>query len=138
MQRTIRVRLKLSDFIDQEHETVVMEKISSIHEDLKVLVLLHLLYDEGDNVKLRDFLLRWEDKLHFRTVIKEGSDMSSDEFIFFDIIPEGMKHSEWSRFTYPYGDKFLIISGLKQLYDCIKFISSDKPRKRQKRNDYED
>ena len=115
-----------------------MEKISSIHEDLKVLVLLHLWYDEGDNVKLRDFLLRWEDKLHFKTVIKEGSDMSSDEFIFFDIIPEGMKHSEWSRFTYPYGDKFLIISGLKQLYDCIKFISSDKPTKRQKRNDYED
>ena len=27
---------------------------------------------------------------------------------------------------------------LKQLYDCVKFITTDKPNKRQKRNDYED
>ena len=138
MQRTIRVRIKLSDFIDTEYEDDVMNSISKVHSDLQSLILLHLWYNEGDDVKLKNFLMRWEDKLHFKTVVKEGKGVTSDEFIFFDILPTEEKHEVWSRFTYQYVDKKNIVDGLKELYDCVKFIISDKPNKRQKRNDYED
>ena len=138
MQRTMRVRIKLSDFIDTEYEDDVMNSISKVHSDLQSLILLHLWYKEGDDIKLKDFLMRWEDKLHFKTIVKEGTKVTSDEFIFFDILPIEEKHEVWSRFTYQYGDKANIVNGLKELYDCVKFITSDKPNKRQKRNDYED
>jgi len=138
MQRTMRVRIKLSDFIDTEYEDDVMNSISKVHSDLQSFILLHLWYNEGDDVKLKDFLMRWEDKLHFKTVVKQGTDMTSDEFVFFDILPIEEKHEVWSRFTYQYKDKANIVNGLKELYDCVKFITSDKPNKRQKRNDYED
>ena len=138
MQRTMRVRIKLSDFIDTEYEDDVMNSISKVHSDLQSLILLHLWYNEGDDVKLKDFLMRWEDKLHFKTIVKEGTNVTSDEFIFFDILPIEEKQEVWSRFTYQYGDKANIVNGLKELYDCVKFITSDKPNKRQKRNDYED
>ena len=134
----MRVRIKLSDFIDTEYEDDVMNSISKVHSDLQSLILLHLWYKEGDDIKLKDFLMRWEDKLHFKTIVKEGTNVTSDEFIFFDILPIEEKHEVWSRFTYQYGDKANIVNGLKELYDCVKFITSDKPNKRQKRNDYED
>jgi len=138
MQRTMRVRLKLSDFIDTDYEDDVMKSIIKVHSDLQSLILLHLWYDEGDSIKLKNFLMKWEDKLHFKTVVKEGTNVTSDEFIFFDILPIEEKHEVWSRYTYQYADKTNIVNGLKELYDCVKFITSDKPTKRQKRNDYED
>jgi len=138
MQRTMRVRLKLSDFIDTEYEDDVMESISKVYSELQSLILLHLWYDEGDNIKLKNFLMKWEDKLHFKTIVKEGTDISSDEFIFFDILPIEKEQANWSRFTYQYKNKKSIVNGLKELYDCVKFITSDKSTKKQKRNDYED
>ena len=138
MQRTMRVRIKLSDFIDTEYEDDVMNSISKVHSDLQSLILLHLWYKEGDDIKLKDFLMRWEDKLHFKTIVKEGTDVTSDEFIFFDILPIEEKQEVWSRFTYQYNNKKSIVTGLNEVYACLKFITSDKPNKRQKRNDYED
>ncbi len=138
MQRTMRVRLKLSDFIDTEYEDDVMESINKVYSELQSLILLHLWYDEGDNIKLKNFLMKWEDKLHFKTIVKEGTDISSDEFIFFDILPIEKEQANWSRFTYQYKNKKSIVNGLKELYDCVKFITSDKSTKKQKRNDYED
>ena len=134
----MRVRLKLSDFIDTEYEDDVMESISKVYSELQSLILLHLWYDEGDNIKLKNFLMKWEDKLHFKTIVKEGTDVSSDEFIFFDILPIEKEQANWSRFTYQYKNKKSIVNGLKELYDCVKFITSDKSTKKQKRNDYED
>ena len=141
MQRTIRVRIKLSDFIDTDYESEVMEMINKTHNDLRVMILLHLWYGEEDVkiIKLKDFLIRWEDKLHFKTVVKQNSSVNNDEFVFYDIIPKDVKQIELSRFSYVYNNKTQIVDGLKQLYDCVKFITEDKPsRKRQKRNDYED
>ena len=88
MQRTIRVRIKLSDFIDTDYESEVMEMINKTHNDLRVMILLHLWYGEEDVkiIKLKDFLIRWEDKLHFKTVVKQNSSVNNDEFVFYDII----------------------------------------------------
>ena len=105
----MRVRMKLSDFIDTEYEDEIMELINNVHKDLQSFILLHLWYNEGDNIKLKDFLMRWEDKLHFKTVVKEGTNVTSDEFIFFDILPKGEKQADWSRFSYRYENKKSII-----------------------------
>ena len=140
MLDSIRVRLKLSDFINTDNEKEIMEMINKTHNDLSTTILLHLWYenDEISSIDLKDFLLRWEDKLHFRTVVKNTSNVTPDEFIFFDVIPSSTPKNESWRFRYTYINTDKIIDGLNELYSCLKFINLDKPSKRQKRNDYED
>ncbi len=134
------VRMKLSDFIDTDIESDVMEMMDKTHTDLKTTIFLNLWYenDEISSSNLKDFLIRWEDKLHFRTKVTQNSEVPHGEFIFYDIVPKGYKDNQRYRFKYEYVSNSKIIDGLKQLYDCLKFITSDKPNKRQKRNDYED
>ena len=134
------VRMKLSDFIDTDIESDVMKIMDKTHTDLKTTIFLNLWYenDEISSKNLKDFLIRWEDKLHFRTKVTQNSKVPHGEFIFYDIVPKGYKDNQRYRFKYEYVSKLKIIDGLKQLYDCLKFITSDKPNKRQKRNDYED
>ena len=140
MLSNIRVRMKLSDFINTDNEKEIMEMINKTHSDLSTTILLHLWYenDEISPIDLKDFLLRWEDKLHFRTVIKNTSNVEQYEFVFFDIIPSSNTENKKYRFAYTYISTDKIIDGLNELYACIKFIKLDKPAKRQKRNDYED
>ena len=140
MLSNIRVRMKLSDFINTDNEKEIMEMINKTHSDLSTTILLHLWYenDEISPIDLKDFLLRWDDKLHFRTVVKSTSHIEQYEFIFFDIIPVGAPKNDKYRFTYSYISIDKIIDGLNELYACIKFIKLDRPAKRQKRNDYED
>ena len=140
MLSNIRVRMKLSDFINTDNEKEIMEMINKTHSDLSTTILLHLWYenDEISSIDLKDFLLRWEDKLHFRTVVKNTSNVEQYEFVFFDIIPISVPKNEKYRFAYTYINTDKIIDGLNELYACIKFIKLDRPAKRQKRNDYED
>ena len=132
--------MKLSDFINTDNEKEIMEMINKTHNDLSTTILLHLWYenDEISSIDLKDFLLRWEDKLHFRTVIKNTSNVEQYEFVFFDIIPISVPKNKKYRFSYTYINTNKIIDGLNELYACLKFINLDKPTKRQKRNDYED
>jgi hypothetical protein len=44
MTTKLSLRLKLSDFINSEIESKIMEKINNIHNELHVAVLLHLWY----------------------------------------------------------------------------------------------
>ena len=114
--------------------------ICKTHNDLRAVILLHMWYDNDDvsPSDLNKFLIRWEDQLFFKTKIKKGSELAIDEFIFFDIIPTDANTNERYRFKYEYSNSSDITKGINQLYDCVKFITSDKPNKRQKRNDYED
>ena len=140
MLSNIRVRMKLSDFINTDNEKEIMEMINKTHNDLSTTILLHLWYenDEISSTDLKEFLLRWEDKLHFRTVVKNTSNVEQYEFVFFDIIPISVPKNKKYRFAYTYTNTDKIIDGLNELYACIKFIKLDRPSKRQKRNDYED
>ena len=140
MLTNIRVRMKLSDFINTDNEKEIMEMINKTHNDLSTTILLHLWYenDEISSIDLKDFLLRWEDKLHFRTIVKNTSNVEQYEFVFFDIIPSSNTENKKYRFAYTYISTDKIIDGLNELYACIKFIKLDRPSKRQKRNDYED
>ena len=83
--------------------------------------------------------MRWEDKLTFKTVVKQGYQLQFNDYIFFDIKPTNVSDSDISkRFTYNYTDANKVLDGLKEFYKVTKFTTSDKPVKRQKRNDYED
>ena len=140
MTSKLSLRLKLSDFINTELESKIMEKINNIHNELHIAVMLYLWFDEDEinNKDLKEFLMRWEDKLHFRTIVKNTSNVEQYEFVFFDIIPISVPKNEKYRFAYTYINTDKIIDGLNELYACIKFIKLDRPAKRQKRNDYED
>ena len=141
MLSKISLRLKLSDFINTDIEETVMNKINQIHSELHVIVSLYLWFEEDEitSKDLKDFLMRWEDKLSFKTVVKQGHKLQVNDYIFFDIIPINVSDSDISkRFTYKYKDVNKILNGLKEFYNVTKFTTSEKPIKRQKRNDYED
>ena len=74
--------------INTEFEPTIMEKINRIHNELHIAVLLHLWFDDDEitNETLKDFLMRWEDKLSFKTIVKQGSSIRMSDFIWFDII----------------------------------------------------
>ena len=140
MLSKVSLRLKLSDFINTDAEEQIMNKINDVHKELNISVLLYLWFDEGEIVgtDLKDFLMRWEDKLSFKTVVKQGSHIRTNNFVWFDIVPFNVESSSYKRFSYPYINKTQILKGLEEFYNVTKFVISDKTFKKQKRNDYED
>ena len=140
MLSKISLRLKLSDFMNADIEETVMNKINQIHSELHVTVLLYLWFEEDEitSKDLKDFLMRWEDKLTFKTIVKQGHQLQFNDYIFFDIIPVGISDNVSKRFSYNYINTDKILDGLQEFYNVVKFTTSEKPTKRQKRNDYED
>jgi SUMO ligase MMS21 Smc5/6 complex component len=140
MLSKVSLRLKLSDFINTDIEEKVMNIVNHAHNELSIVVLLYLWFEEGEIVSkdLKKFLIKWEDKLSFKTIIKQGHELKFNDFIWFDIAPVNTPSISWKRFTYSYSDSNKILDGLKEFYNVTKFTTSDKPVKRQKRNDYED
>ena len=139
MMPKVSLRLKLSDFINSDIEEEVMKKINTVHSKLHTTVLLYLWFEEDEiNSKdLKEFLMRWEDKLSFKTVIKQGFYINTSEFIWFDIVPFNIPHSDRNRFRYQYVDCNKVLDGLQEFYNVTKFTTSDKPMRKQKRNDYD-
>ena len=140
MTSKLSLRLKLSDFINTELESKIMEKINNIHNELHIAVMLYLWFDEDEinSTDLKKFLMRWETKLSFRTVVKQGSYIKPNDFIWFDIVPSETPHTSNKRFEFTYITKEHILYGLEDFYNVAKFTTSEKPVKRQKRNEYED
>ena len=140
MLSKVSLRLKLSDFINTDIEEKVMNIVNHAHTELSVTILLYLWFEEDEvsNRDLKDFLMRWEDKLTFKTVVKQGHQLQFNDYIFFDIIPVGISDNVSKRFSYNYINTDKILDGLQEFYNVVKFTTSDKPAKRQKRNDYED
>ena len=140
MMSRVSLRLKLSDFINSDIEKVVMDKVNDIHNDLNITVLSYLWFEEDEinSKNLKKFLMSWEDKLSFRTIVKQGCKLSADQFVWFDVIPTNVTSNLRNRFQYCYSKPNKILDGLDEFYNITKFTISDKPTKRQKRNDYED
>ena len=140
MMPKVSLRLKLSDFINTDIEQEVIKKINNVHNELHTTVLLYLWFEEDEiNSKdLKEFLMKWEDKLSFKTVVKRGHDISFSEFVWFDIVPFNIPHSSRNRFRYQYVSYNKVLDGLQEFYNVTKFTTSEKPVRKQKRNDYED
>ena len=97
-------------------------------------------YEDGSIAPedLKKFLLEYESKLHFKTTIKVGNELKKNDFIWYDIINrKDVDMSDRIRFQYIYNKKEDILKGLDEFHKCAIFCTSEKPPKRQKRNDYE-
>ena len=140
MMPKVSLRLKLSDFINTDIEQEVIKKINNVHNELHITVLLYLWFEEDEisSKDLKEFLMKWEDKLSFKTVVKQGSKIGPNEFVWFDIIPTNEQNSSRKRFSYHYNTRNKILEGLREFYNVTKFTTSEKPVRKQKRNDYED
>tara|TARA_R100001369_G_C3262182_1_gene158361 strand:+ start:97 stop:528 length:432 start_codon:yes stop_codon:yes gene_type:complete len=136
----VNLRMNLSDFINTEYESNVIDKLDEIFKD-SVQFYLKLWYADGKlkAKDLKEFLLKYESRLHFKTNIKVGSELKVNDFVWFDIInKKDTTDSNRVRFNYTYNSQADILSGLDEFHKCAIFCSSDKPPKRiQKRNDNE-
>ena len=54
MTRVIKLRLKLSDFIGTDLESMIMERIKAIENDLNIKIILYFWLGDGD-VNLKEF-----------------------------------------------------------------------------------
>ena len=135
----VNVRINLSHFLNKPFEKEVVDKLEEIHKD-SIIYYLTLWYDDGKLTPsdIKDFLIKYESNLHFKTNIKVGSELKYNDFIWYDIIDQNnVDKTNRVRFQYTYNREEDILNGLKEFHKCAKFCTSEKPPKRQKRNDYE-
>jgi hypothetical protein len=143
------LRLKLSDFLNDPLEHLVVDKI---HEIYKIQGFkLQLWYDEGDlkPADLKSFIKKYESILHYKTTIRPNRTQDHAQFTWYNIIHKDDTVREFPlRFQYEHDSGWRlggVLKGLKEFSDCLKFVTSPKPsredrppKRKQKRNDYED
>ncbi len=131
--------MNLSHFLNESFEEKIIEKLGDIHKD-SIKYYLTLWYEDGalKPADIKKFIEKYENRLHFKTNIVVGSQLKSNDFIWFDIIDKNsISNTNRLRFQYVYNKKEDILNGLNEYHNCAKFCTTDKPPKRQKRNDYE-
>ena len=143
------LRLKLSDFINDPLEHLVVDKI---HDIYKIHTFkLQLWYDEGEvkPAELKSFIEKYESILHYKTTIRPNRVADHAQFTWYNIIHGDDKDEKYPcRFQYEHDNGWKlsgVLKGLEQFSDCLKFVTSPKPprqekpmKRKQKRNDYED
>ena len=135
----VNLRMNLSHFLNKSYEKEVIDKLSVINAD-SIVFFLNLWYEEGalSSEDLKRFIVDHEKSLHFKTNIKVGNDLRVNDFVWFDIIDvNNANKTNRVRFEYIYYNEESILKGLDEFHKCAKFCTSEKPPKRQKRNDYE-
>ena len=142
----MNVRLKLSDFINTEYESIIMDKISEVHKKLDATFYLRLWFDGDIKAgELKEFMKKYEEGLEYKTIISATDKLTPNEFVWFDITPKSYPHSvDNSRYgyAYPAGNCEGILLGLDEFYNVASFTVKPKPQKqhsherKQKRNDY--
>ena len=132
----VRLRLKLTDFIETEIEQEVVNRIDKLHKINSFK--LHLWYEE-ETLKpgqLKKFIETYEKQLHFRTKITNTSEIERADFVWFDVIGHFDERQPNTRFTYV-GE---ILKGLNQFEETLIFClkpKNERPIRKQKRNDNE-
>ena len=143
------LRIKLSDFLNDPLEHLVIDKI---HEIYNIQTFkLQLWYDEGEvkPAELKSFIEKYESILHYKTTIRPNRDEDHAQFTWYNIVHEDDKDEKYNcRFQYVHDNGWKlsgVLNGLEQFRDCLKFVTSPKPsredrppKRKQKRNDYED
>ena len=131
--------MNLSHFLNKSYEEQVIQKLGDIHSD-SIKYYLNLWYKDGDLKPddIRTFIEKYEKNLHFKTNIVVGNSIAPNDFIWFDITDvDDVIDGNQIRFQYRYQNEEDILIGLEEFHKCAKFCTSEKPPKRQKRNDYE-
>ena len=131
--------MNLSHFLNESFEEQVIEKLHDIHKD-SIKYYLTLWYEDGalNPTDVKNFIEKYESRLHFKTNIVVGNNLKSNDFIWFDITDRSnVSDNNRLRFQYIYNNRKDILKGLNEYHSCAKFCTSEKPPKKQKRNDYE-
>ena len=143
------LRIKLSDFLKDPLEHLVVDKI---HEIYKVHTFkLQLWYDDGEITPagLKSFIKKYESILHYKTTIRPNRVADHAQFTWYNIIYGEDKDAKYPcRFQYEHDNGWKlsgVLNGLEEFSGCLKFVTSPKPprpdhsvKRKQKRNDYED
>ena len=135
----VNVRMNLFHFLNKPYEKEVTDKLSVISAD-SIVFYLRLWYEDGtiSTKDLKEFLLKYESSLHFKTNIRVGNNLKPGDFVWFNIVDnDNVGKLDRVRFEYIYNSEEQILKGLDEFRKCAKFCTSEKPPKRQKRNDYE-
>ena len=135
----VNVRMNLFHFLNKPYEKDVIDRLLVINDD-SIVFYLRLWYEDGTiSMKdLKEFLLKYESSLHFKTNIRVGNNLKPGDFVWFNIVDnDNANKLDRVRFEYIYNSEVQILKGLDEFHRCAKFCTSDKPPKRQKRNDYE-
>ena len=135
----VNLRMNLSHFLNKPYEEQVIKKLGEVHND-SIKYYLNLWYKDGDLKPddIRTFIKKHEKNLHFKTNIVVGNSIAPNDFIWFDITDvDSVINGNQIRFQYRYQNEEDILIGLEEFHKCAKFCTSEKPPKRQKRNDYE-
>ena len=142
------LRLKLSDFLNDPLESLVVDKI---HEIYKIHTFkLQLWYDEGEvkPADLKSFMEKYESLLHYKTTIRPNRERDFAQFTWYNIVHKDDHDIKYPcRFQYEHNSGWKpggVLNGLDQFREALKFVTSpkpsrqEKPKRKQKRNDYED
>ena len=144
------LRVKLSDFLNEPLEHLVIDKINEAN--IVHTFKLQLWYDEGEVTAkdLKSFLEKYESLLHYKTTIKPNRDNDRAQFTWYNIVHNEDKDINFPfRFQYEHDSEWRlggVLNGLEQFKKTLKFIISPKApkldnqplKRKQKRNDYED
>ena len=132
--------MDLGSFINTDIEEEVLGKLESIHKD-DLKYYLTLWYRDGSitSEDINKFLRKYENKLHLKTKIVVDNKLKPNDFIWYDITKkDDINHEQQIRFQYVFSNQKQIFEALNNFHSTAKFCLSDKPTKKQKRNDYED
>ena len=132
--------MDLGSFINTDIEEEVLDKLESIHKD-DIKYYLTLWYRDGSitSEDINKFLRKYENKLHLKTKIVVDNKLKPNDFIWYDITKkDDINHEQQIRFQYVFSYQKQIFEALNNFHSTAKFCLSDKPTKKQKRNDYED
>ena len=132
--------MDLGSFINTDIEEEVLNKLESIHKD-DLKYYLTLWYRDGSitSEDINKFLRKYENKLHLKTKIVVDNKLKPNDFIWYDITKkDDINHEQQIRFQYVFSYQKQIFEALNNFHSTAKFCLSDKPTKKQKRNDYED
>ena len=132
--------MDLGSFINTDIEEEVLNKLESIHKD-DLKYYLTLWYRDGSitSEDINKFLRKYENKLHLKTKIVVDNKLKPNDFIWYDITKkDDINHEQQIRFQYVFSYQKQILEALNNFHSTAKFCLSDKPTKKQKRNDYED
>jgi hypothetical protein len=143
------LRIKLSDFMNDPLESTVIDTINEVNSVRTFK--LQLWYDEGEltSADLKSFLEKYESLLHYKTTIRPNRSADHAQYTWYNIIHKDDKDTTYPcRFQYIHESGWKaggVLNGLGQFKETLKFVTSDKPprddrppKRKQKRNDYED
>tara|TARA_B100000029_G_scaffold508595_1_gene595879 strand:+ start:381 stop:797 length:417 start_codon:yes stop_codon:yes gene_type:complete len=137
--KIINIRFYLPDFLKVYDS--IKEPLDLIYTKSVQPIKIFFWYNADDDIKLdslKDFIVKWEDKQHFKTIIRPTFEDSPVDFIWFDIMPKNEKVQPKNiRFSYRYTKLEHIVKGLEYLKEIMTFTTKSTIVRKQKRTDLE-